>query len=81
MVEENLRLRMDGHVKNLNYRFSGMRRDGTTFEVGKQGSATTLLGRPAVVGVLQDVSDKSGPSAKFNATWLISSARSCEPWK
>lgn len=55
---ENLRLELEGFVKSVNYSFRGLRKDGSTAEVGLHESVSRYLGRPAVIGLLQDISDK-----------------------
>jgi PAS domain S-box-containing protein/putative nucleotidyltransferase with HDIG domain len=55
---ENVRKRVAGEVKSMAYEMALVRRDGSRVEVGVHGNAATWRGRPAVIGVLQDISDK-----------------------
>jgi PAS domain S-box-containing protein len=57
-VAKNLRDKSEGMVKRLDCCFSGLRKDGTTTEVGVHGTVASYLGQPAVVGLLQDISEK-----------------------
>ncbi len=52
-VEERIRDRMEGREKSLRYSFSGLRKDGTTFEVEVRGTATQFNGEPAIIGTLR----------------------------
>jgi PAS domain S-box-containing protein len=59
LVVENIRKRSDGEVKSIQYEFRGLRKDGTDFDVLVQGSIAEIEGRRAVVGVIQDISDRN----------------------
>ena len=54
-VEENIRLRMTGQVRSIRYTFRGRPRSGEDLVVEVHGSRTRYRGRPAVVGVMVDV--------------------------
>jgi PAS domain S-box-containing protein len=58
MVTENIRLRLEGHVRSISFGFSGVRKDGTKTEIGVHGARATHGGRPAIIGLLQDISEK-----------------------
>ena len=45
-------------MQSVSYEFSGLRKDGSTVDVGVQGSSATHRGRPAVIGLAQDISEK-----------------------
>lgn len=57
-VAENMRRRLNGEVQNLSYGFTAVRKDGSEIEVGVHGAQATHRGRPAIIGLLQDVSEK-----------------------
>ncbi len=57
-VVENFRRRLDGEVRSVSYGFTGVRKDGAMIDVGVHGSYATHQGRPAIIGLLQDVSEK-----------------------
>jgi PAS domain S-box-containing protein len=58
LVAENIRRRLAGEVKSIAYTFTGLRKDGTTIEIGAHGSLATYQGRPAIIGVLQDITER-----------------------
>ncbi|MDD5330186.1 MAG: PAS domain S-box protein [Sulfuricella sp.] len=55
MIAENMRKRLQGEVDSISYSFRGLRKDGSAIEVAVHGKRTLLDGRPAIVGVLLDV--------------------------
>ena len=55
---ENIRRRIEGGVDMINYEFTGLRKDGATVEIGVHGARATHGGRPAVIGLIQDISEK-----------------------
>ena len=57
-VTKNIRRRLAGEVKSLSYSFTGLRKDGTELDVGVHGSLATYDGRPAIIGLLQDISER-----------------------
>jgi signal transduction histidine kinase len=57
-VEENLRRRLAGEVPAIRYAFRGLRRDGSVVFVEVHGSRAELDGRPAIVGVGIDVTER-----------------------
>ena len=58
MVLENMRRRIEGEVESVNYAFTGVRKDGSRVDIGVHGARATHGGRPAVIGLLQDISEK-----------------------
>jgi PAS domain S-box-containing protein len=58
VVAENMRSRIEGDVENLSYGFTGTRKDGSLFDAGVHGARATHDGRPAVIGLMQDISEK-----------------------
>ena len=45
-------------MRSSDYVFSGLKKDGGTVEVGVHGAHAIFRGRPAVIGLLQDISEK-----------------------
>lgn len=57
-VAANVVERLSGHVKSVAYAFHGLRKDGRTFDVGVHGTIASYDGRPAIIGMLQDISER-----------------------
>jgi len=57
-VAENIRRRIEGEKASISYDFTGLRKDGSMCDVGVHGARATHLGRPAVIGLIQDISEK-----------------------
>jgi len=57
-VAENIRQRLSGELRSLGYSFTGLRKDGAEVEVGVHGSLATFQGRPAIIGLIQDISER-----------------------
>ncbi|MFZ1907803.1 MAG: PAS domain S-box protein, partial [Burkholderiales bacterium] len=55
LVQENVRRRIAGETESMQYSFRGRRKDGSWFDVGVHGSRSLFGGRPAVIGLLQDI--------------------------
>lgn len=58
MVSENLRQRVEGTTRSLQYRFRGRRKDGRQIHVEVHGTRTEAGGAPVIVGVLIDVTER-----------------------
>ena len=58
VVNENLSKRLKGEVDSLHYTFRGQKKDGKLIYVEVFGSRTTYLGRPAVIGILLDITSR-----------------------
>ena len=58
IVSENIRSRIEGGAQSLSYGFTAVRKDGSLIEVGVHGARATHGGRPAIIGLMQDVSEK-----------------------
>jgi PAS domain S-box-containing protein len=58
MVKENVRRRVSGEIKSLRYEFRGVTKDGRVIDVEAQGSRTEYLGTPALIGTIQDVTER-----------------------
>lgn len=57
-VAGNIQRRLSGEIKSMGYTYTGLRKDGTHIEVGVHGSFTIFQGRPAIIGLLQDISER-----------------------
>lgn len=57
-VDGNILRRTSGDIDSLRYEFRALRKDGGVIDVGVHGSRTILAGKPVVLGVLQDITDK-----------------------
>jgi PAS domain S-box-containing protein len=57
VVENNRRL-LAGETRSIGYGFTALCRDGSTVEVGVHGARATHKGRPAIIGLMQDISEK-----------------------
>lgn len=57
-VKEHIRLRIEGKVRTVDYTATALRKDGSTIEIGVRSSPLLYRGRPAVVSMLQDISEK-----------------------
>ncbi len=58
LVGENVRKRIAGETGSIQYSFRGQRKDGSWFDVGVHGSRSLFGGRPAVIGLLQDITER-----------------------
>ncbi len=54
-VAENIRRRVDGETEDIHYIFKGRRRDGSLIDVEVHGRTFDYQGRPAVIGLLLDI--------------------------
>jgi PAS domain S-box-containing protein len=63
-VTERILRQFEGRL-NVAYDFSGVRKDGSTIEVGAHGARATHEGRPAVIGLMQDISEKKRAEAQI----------------
>jgi PAS domain S-box-containing protein len=64
-VSGNLRKRIAGEVDSINYAFVGRRRDGSQLDVEVFGRRMEHEGRPAVIGVIVDVSERKQAEAEL----------------
>ena len=58
LVEENIRKRMAGEVARTQYSFRLLARDGSPVEVDSFGMVTEYNGKPAIIGVMLDLTEK-----------------------
>jgi len=71
-VAKQMRLRMEGEVASASYEFSALRKDGSMIDIGVHSTRATHAGRPAIIGLLQDVSEKNAPRSRSGTTWRSS---------
>jgi len=57
-VLEKMRQRIEGEVRSVSYDFIGLRKDGSMIVVGVHCARASHRGRPAVIGLIQDISEK-----------------------
>jgi PAS domain S-box-containing protein len=57
-VAENNRRLLAGEIPSINYSFTALRKDGSSVDVGVHSALATYRGRPAIIGLLQDISEK-----------------------
>jgi PAS domain S-box-containing protein len=57
-VAEQIRRRIEGDVANVKYEHTAVRADGSTVDIGVHGSRASYRGRPAIIGLVQDISEK-----------------------
>ena len=60
-----VRRRLSGESTRERSIYRGVRRDGSLLEMGTDGAIATFQGRPAIVGLLQDVSERKQAEAKI----------------
>ncbi len=64
-VAATLRGRIDGVVPNGPYGFTALRKDGSLIDVGLDSARAMHQGRPAVIGLMQDISEKKRDAEKI----------------
>ncbi|MDD5390137.1 MAG: PAS domain S-box protein [Gallionellaceae bacterium] len=57
-VAEYLRRRLEGEIADAHYTFTGLRRDGRRVDVEVHGRAFDYQGRPAVIGLILDITER-----------------------
>ena len=67
MVREKIRSRLDGEVEQIRYSLRGRKKDGSPVELEVQGRRVMHQGKPAVVGVQCDVSDRAREMRTYHA--------------
>src|SRR5438132_4726042 len=58
VVNEYLRLRVEGKLQSVHYTIRGKRKDGSAIDIEVHGARTMLNGRGAVIGMLLDVTER-----------------------
>lgn len=64
-VAENLRRRLEGEIAALHYGFAGLRRDGARIDVEVHGRSFLYQGRPAVIGLILEVTERKQNEARI----------------
>ncbi len=57
-LAENIRRRMAGEVSSISYSLRGVRRDGSTLHFSVHGTVASYCGKPTIMGLLQDTSER-----------------------
>ncbi len=57
-ADDTLRRMFGEQIGPVSHAFSATRKDGAVIELGLQGNRATYLGRPAILGMMQDISEK-----------------------
>jgi PAS domain S-box-containing protein len=57
-VFDNMRTRIEDEKENLSYEFTAIRKDNTLVDIGVHGSRTIYQGKPAIIGLMQDITEK-----------------------
>ncbi|MBE0625571.1 MAG: PAS domain S-box protein [Burkholderiales bacterium] len=66
-AEEYVRRLLAGELRSIPYTFSVLRKDGNTIEVGAHAACANYKGRPAVIGLIQDISEKRRAEEKIQS--------------
>ncbi len=65
LVEANIRQRLEGGLNTLSYGFTAKCKDGSFIEAGLNSSRANYRGRPAIIGMMQDITDKKQTEDKI----------------
>ena len=60
-----MRRRIEGEVQSMSYAFTAVCKDGAQIEVGVHSARARHKGRPAVIGMAQDISEKKRAEAQI----------------
>ncbi len=66
-VVENIRRRVEGEIDDIHYTFRGSRRDGRSIDVEVHGRVFEYLGKPAVIGLILDVTARKRAEEELHA--------------
>ena len=58
MVLENQRQQIEGGMPSLSYTYTALKKDGARVEIGVHDARATHRGRLAIIGLMQDISEK-----------------------
>jgi PAS domain S-box-containing protein len=64
-VADNVRRREKGEIQSLHYEFTGLRKDGSRVELEVFGSELDYEGKPAVIGVAIDITERKRAEAEL----------------
>lgn len=70
LVADNLRRRVEGEIEAINYSFVGMRQDGTRLDIEVFGRLMEYEGKPGVIGIILDVSERKRAEAELEQNRL-----------
>lgn len=65
-VKEKIRRQLEADARTVSFTFTGLRKDGGTIVAGAHGARATHRGRPAVIGLLQDISERKRAEDQIN---------------
>ncbi len=65
-VAENMRRLLAGETRSISYNFTALRKDGSSVDTGVNSSLATYHGRPAIIGLMQDISEKKRAEEQIN---------------
>jgi PAS domain S-box-containing protein len=68
LMQENIRQRLAGRTQGIQYRAHGLRKDGNSITVEIHGIRTELNGKAAVIGTLQDVTERERDESALQRT-------------
>lgn len=57
-VEQNIRRRISGELREVHYERSARRKDGSTFDVEVYGSSMEIDGAPSTIGIILDITER-----------------------
>ncbi|MEW5788087.1 MAG: PAS domain S-box protein [Pseudomonadota bacterium] len=69
-VGDNVRRRVEGEIADIHYVFKGLRRDGSRIDVEVHGRAFDYEGRPAVIGLILDITARKAAEDALRASEL-----------
>ncbi len=68
LMSENIRRRLDGDVKSVQYEFRGKRKNGEIIHAEAMGTRIDLDGRPAIIGHLLDITERKQAQEALQAS-------------
>jgi len=71
-IIEHQRLRLEGDRRNLHYPFRGLCKDGRVIDVEVLQKTSMYKGKPAVIGILQDVTERKQAEEMVRKSELLS---------
>jgi PAS domain S-box-containing protein len=69
-VNEHIRRALSGELEIIHYNFSGVRRDGSYVDIETHGRVLDYQGRPAVIGLLLDITARKAAEDKLRVSEL-----------
>lgn len=65
-VKDNIRRRLENEIESIQYSFKARRKDGTAVDVEVRGTKMIYDGRVAIIGTLQDITDRKKYEDEIN---------------